>query len=145
MTPAGQAVRIPARSAGKSGELHDGMYFDFHHHFRDGDYVINMVMQEVSADGHPDIRICATSMGAAHDSLEPLIKQEGVIAGISPPAFATRSARPFQRENSKAVRLFARTAVVSPAIEEERHPSGRGVHRRADGMDEYGNARAVGG
>lgn len=43
--------------------------------------MINMVMQEVARMGIRDITICATSMGAAHDALEPLIKQ-GVIAGI---------------------------------------------------------------
>ena len=69
------------REALEKCELHDGMYFGFHHHFRDGDYVINMVMQEVARMGIRDITICATSMGAAHDALEPLIKQ-GVIAGI---------------------------------------------------------------
>ena len=26
---------------------HDGMTLGFHHHFRDGDLVVNMVMQEV--------------------------------------------------------------------------------------------------
>ena len=36
------------REALEKCELHDGMYFGFHHHFRDGDYVINMVMQEVA-------------------------------------------------------------------------------------------------
>lgn len=69
------------REALEKCELHDGMYFGFHHHFRDGDYVINMVMQEVARMGIRDITICATSMGAAHDALEPLIEQ-GVIAGI---------------------------------------------------------------
>ena len=54
------------REALEKCELHDGMYFGFHHHFRDGDYVINMVMQEVARMGIRDITICATSMGAAH-------------------------------------------------------------------------------
>ena len=57
------------REALEKCELRDGMYFGFHHHFRDGDYVINMVMQEVARMGIRDITICATSMGAAHDAL----------------------------------------------------------------------------
>ncbi len=61
--------------------IRDGMVLSFHHHFRDGDYVVNMVMKEVAALGVKDITICASSLGAAHDPVADLI-EEGVVTGI---------------------------------------------------------------
>lgn len=103
------------REALEKCELHDGMYFGFHHHFRDGDYVINMVMQEVARMGIRDITICATSMGAAHDALEPLIKQ-GVIAGIQSSGVRGKIGEAISKGKFKSRRSFARTAVVSARL-----------------------------
>ncbi len=61
--------------------IRDGMTLSFHHHFRDGDYVVNMVMEEVAAMGVKDITICASSLGAAHDPVARMI-EEGVVTGI---------------------------------------------------------------
>lgn len=47
--------------------IRDGMVLSFHHHFRDGDYVVNMVMKEVAALDIKDITIWCQSLGAAHD------------------------------------------------------------------------------
>lgn len=60
---------------------HDGMTLGFHHHFREGDLVVNMVMKEVQAMGFKDITICASSLGKAHDALLPMI-EDGTITGI---------------------------------------------------------------
>lgn len=65
----------------KSG-LKDGMTVSFHHHFREGDYVVSMVMKEIAALGIKDITICASSLGKAQDDIVYLI-EEGVITGIS--------------------------------------------------------------
>ena len=46
--------------------IKDGMTISFHHHFRDGDYVVNMVMKEIHDMGIKDITICASSLGKAH-------------------------------------------------------------------------------
>jgi citrate lyase subunit alpha/citrate CoA-transferase len=59
----------------------DGMTFGFHHHFRDGDLIVMMVMNEVHAMGIKDITICASSLGKAHDALVPMI-EDGTITGI---------------------------------------------------------------
>ncbi len=48
---------------------------------RDGDYIVNMVMEQVAAMGVKDITICASSLGAAHDPVAKLI-EEGVVTGI---------------------------------------------------------------
>ena len=60
---------------------HDGMTLGFHHHFREGDLVVNMVMQEVKNMGIKDVTICASSLGKAHDALVPLI-EDGTITNI---------------------------------------------------------------
>lgn len=60
---------------------HDGMTLGFHHHFRDGDLVVNMVMKEVHDMGFKDITICASSLGKAHDALLPYI-EDGTIVNI---------------------------------------------------------------
>lgn len=62
-------------------ELKDGMTLSFHHHFREGDYVVNMVMEEVHSMGIKDITICASSLGKAHNPLVALI-EDGTITNI---------------------------------------------------------------
>jgi len=60
---------------------HDGMTLGFHHHFREGDLVVNMVMKECHDMGLKDITICASSLGKAHDALLPYI-EDGTITNI---------------------------------------------------------------
>lgn len=60
---------------------HDGMTVSFHHHFREGDLVVNMVMEEIHKMGLKNIRICASSLGKAHDPLVPMI-EDGTITAI---------------------------------------------------------------
>ena len=38
--------------------IKDGMTISFHHHFREGDYVVNMVMEEIHNMGIKDLSIC---------------------------------------------------------------------------------------
>lgn len=60
---------------------HDGMTVSFHHHFREGDLVVNMVMEEIHKMGLKNIRICASSLGKAHNPLVPMI-EDGTITAI---------------------------------------------------------------
>lgn len=62
--------------------LKDGMCVSFHHHFRDGDFIVNMVMDAIAALGIRDITVCASSLGDAHT---PIVKymEDGTITGIS--------------------------------------------------------------
>ena len=131
------------REALEKCELRDGMYFGFHHHFRDGDYVINMVMQEVARMGIRDITICATSMGAAHDALEPLIKQ-GVIAGIQSSGVRGKIGEAISKGKFKKPAIIRSHGGRVRAIEEgDIHLDVAFIG--APTADEYGNARAVGG
>ena len=131
------------REALEKCELHDGMYFGFHHHFRDGDYVINMVMQEAARMGIRDITICATSMGAAHDALEPLIKQ-GVSAGIQSSGVRGKIGEAISKGKFKKPAIIRSHGGRVRAIEEgDIHLDVAFIG--APTADEYGNARAVGG
>lgn len=61
--------------------LKDGMTVSFHHHFRNGDYIINMVMQKLEEMGFHDLVLAASSLSDCH---APLIHQiqSGVIRRI---------------------------------------------------------------
>ena len=57
------------------------MTVSFHHHFRDGDYIVNNVMKEVEALEIRDITIAASSLGSAHDPIAKMI-EDGVVTGL---------------------------------------------------------------
>ncbi|MDO4546724.1 MAG: citrate lyase subunit alpha [Clostridia bacterium] len=61
--------------------MRDGMTISFHHHFRDGDYVVNMVMEKIVEMGFKDITIAASSLGAAHDPVAEYIEM-GIVTGL---------------------------------------------------------------
>ena len=59
-----------------------GMTFSFHHHLRNGDFVVNMVMQAAIEElGLDNITIAATSLGEAHDPVAQYI-EDGKVVGI---------------------------------------------------------------
>jgi len=64
----------------KSG-LKDGMTISFHHHFRNGDYVVNMVTDAIARLGIKNLTLAASSLTDIH---APLIKhiKNGVITRI---------------------------------------------------------------
>lgn len=64
----------------KSG-LKDGMTISFHHHFRNGDYVINMVMDVIAKMGFKNLTLAASSLIDIHKPLIEHIKN-GVIHRI---------------------------------------------------------------
>lgn len=61
--------------------LEDGMTISFHHHFRGGDRVVNLVMEKIAEMGIRDLTIAASSLNSVH---APLIKhiQSGVVRRI---------------------------------------------------------------
>ena len=58
--------------------LKDGMTISFHHHFRSGDYIVNMVMEEISKLGIKHLNICASSLSTVHEPLIEHIKNHVV-------------------------------------------------------------------
>lgn len=61
--------------------LKDGMTISFHHHFRKGDYVVNMVMDTIAKMGFKNLTLAASSLTDCHKPLIEHIKN-GVISHI---------------------------------------------------------------
>ncbi|ATW24979.1 citrate lyase subunit alpha [Candidatus Formimonas warabiya] len=61
--------------------LRDGMTISFHHHFRNGDYVMKMVMDAIARKGIKDLTITPSSLSAVQDCIIPYLEQ-GVITAI---------------------------------------------------------------
>ena len=62
--------------------LKDGMTVSFHHHLRNGDFVLNMVMAEIAELGCKDIFVNASSLFDVHMPLLEHI-ENGVVTGVS--------------------------------------------------------------
>ena len=63
--------------------IKDGMTISFHHHFRDGDFIVNMVMEEIHRMGIRNLTLCATSLGNAHAPIVPYIEDETIVRILS--------------------------------------------------------------
>jgi citrate lyase subunit alpha/citrate CoA-transferase len=61
--------------------LKDGMRISFHHHLRNGDHVINMVMEEIANMGYKDLTVNASSVFDIHAPLVNHIKNN-VVTGL---------------------------------------------------------------
>ncbi|MDD3225132.1 MAG: citrate lyase subunit alpha [Clostridium sp.] len=61
--------------------LKDGMTISFHHHLREGDYVLNMVMEAIDKAGIKNLTIAASSLNKVHAPLIDYIKK-GVVTKI---------------------------------------------------------------
>ena len=123
--------------------LRDGMVLSFHHHFRDGDYIVNMVMAEVAAMGVRDITICASSLGAAHDPVAGYI-EEGIVTGLQSSGVRGKIGEAISFGKLKTPAIIRSHGGRVRAIEEgEVHIDIAFIG--APTADEYGNARGVGG
>lgn len=123
--------------------LKDGMVLSFHHHFRDGDYIVNSVMAEVAAMGIKDITICASSLGDAHDPIAEYIEQ-GIVTEIQSSGVRGKIGKAISNGKLKRPAIIRSHGGRVRAIEEG------DVHIDiafigAPTSDEYGNARALGG
>jgi len=78
----GEDCLVPTlRDAINRIELQDGMTVSFHHHLREGDYVLNMVMKEIAEMGFKDMTIAPSSLFSVHEPLIEHIKN-GVVTRI---------------------------------------------------------------
>ena len=62
--------------------LKDGMTVSFHHHLRNGDYVLNMVLEQIAELGIKDIKVNASSLFDIHTPLLQHIENH-VVTGLS--------------------------------------------------------------
>ncbi len=73
---------VTLEQAIKQSGLKDGMTISFHHHFRGGDKVVNMVVDKLAQMGYKNLRLAASSLQDVHEPLIEHIKN-GVITSIS--------------------------------------------------------------
>ena len=62
--------------------LTDGMTVSFHHHLRNGDFVLNMVLEQIAQQGIRDLTVNASSLFDVHMPLLGHI-QSGVVTGLA--------------------------------------------------------------
>jgi len=77
----GQMKICSIREAIERSGLKDGMTISFHHHLRDGDYVVNMVTDEIARMGIKGLTIAPSALFPCHKPLIEHIKK-GVITKI---------------------------------------------------------------
>ena len=70
------------REAVEKTGLKDGMTVSFHHHLRNGDFVLNMVMEEIANLGIKDLTVNASSLFDVHKPLLTHIKNK-VVTGVA--------------------------------------------------------------
>lgn len=124
-------------------EIKDGMTLGFHHHFREGDYIVNMVMEEVHKMGIKDITICASSLGKAHDPIVPYI-EDGTITNIQSSGVRGKIGEAISTGKLKGLAIMRSHGGRVRAIETG--------ETRIDiafigtpTCDDYGNCRGIGG
>jgi len=88
-TPLGLSLREKSRNkivssleeAIRLTKLKNGQTISFHHHFRDGDFIVNMVIDKLAEMGFKDLVLASSSLSDCH---APLIKhiKSGVIRRI---------------------------------------------------------------
>ncbi|MEM2715588.1 MAG: citrate lyase subunit alpha, partial [Candidatus Thermoplasmatota archaeon] len=69
------------KEAIKKVGLEDGMTISFHHHLRNGDAIVNLVVDEIAKMGIKDIKLAPTALFPVHEKLIEHIKN-GVITSI---------------------------------------------------------------
>ncbi|WP_102410859.1 citrate lyase subunit alpha [Beduinella massiliensis] len=123
--------------------LCDGMTISFHHHFRDGDYIVNLVMEEIVKLGIRDITIAASSMGTAHDPVADYIEQ-GIVTGLQTSGIRGRMGEVVSHGKLKTPAILRSHGARVRAIESgEVHIDVAFIG--APTADCYGNARGKGG
>lgn len=69
------------REALEKTGLRDGMTISFHHHMRNGDFVLNMVLEQAAEMGIKDLTVNASSIFDIHEPIIEHIKN-GVVTGL---------------------------------------------------------------
>ncbi len=81
MEPEGRSKVVSLEEAIRKVGLEDGMTVSFHHHLRNGDFVVNMVMKTIEKMGFKNIRLFPTALFPVHEPLVSMLKN-GVIRRI---------------------------------------------------------------
>lgn len=131
------------REALEKANIKDGCTLSFHHHFREGDYVVNLVMEEVHRMGIKNVTICASSLGKAHDPIVPMI-EDGTITRIESSGVRGGIGEAISTGKLKGLAIMRSHGGRVRAIESgETHVDIAFIG--APSADEYGNLSAMGG
>jgi len=76
--------------------LKDGMTVSFHHHLRNGDFVLNMVMEEIAAAGIRNLTVNASSLFDVHAPLLSHIEKQ-VVTNVAADYVAAGLGKAFSR------------------------------------------------
>lgn len=118
--------------------LKDGMTISFHHHFRNGDFVVNMVVDEIARMGIKNLTLAASSLTDCHWPLIEHIKN-GVITHIETSGLRGKLAEEISRGLMDFPIIFRSHGGRAAAIEtEELHIDV--AFLGAPSCDPYGNA-----
>ncbi|MDR3139136.1 MAG: citrate lyase subunit alpha [Treponema sp.] len=121
----------------KSG-LKDGQTISFHHHFRGGDYIVNMVVDKLAAMGFKDLVLAASSLTDCHFPLIEHIKK-GVIRRIETSGLRGKLADAISKGLMDIPVVFRSHGGRAYAIEEGRLPIDV-AFLGAPSCDPFGNA-----
>ena len=131
------------REAVKLCGIKDGMTLSFHHHFRDGDYVANMVMKEIADLGIKNITLAPSSIGDAHEPISKMI-EEGIVTGLQVSGIRGKMGEAVSNGKLKTPCIIRSHGGRVRAIEQgEVHIDVAFIG--APTSDEYGNAKGTGG
>ncbi len=98
--------------------LQDGMTVSFHHHLRNGDYVMKRVLDTIHELGIKDLTVSASSISKIHDSLLEYL-QDGTITRIYTAGLRSQLAHEVQHHfNLKAPIVFMTHGGRARAIED---------------------------
>lgn len=139
-------------------ELKDGMTISFHHHMRNGDFVLNMVMEAIAEMGIKDLTVNASSVFDVHEPLIGHIKN-GIVTGLEcnymgakvgkaicegimekPVIFRTHGGRPSDMEKGSSVIDVA--FIAAPTADDMGNCTGK-VGKSACGSIGYAFADAM--
>ena len=123
--------------------IRDGMTVSFHHHFREGDYVANMVMKAIHDMGIKDITICASSLGKAQDPLVEYI-EDGTITNIQSSGVRGKIGEAISRGKLKGLAIMRSHGGRVRALDTGETQIDI-AFIGAPTCDEYGNCRGIGG
>ncbi len=123
--------------------LKDGMTISFHHHFRNGDYILNQVVEAIAKKGIKGLTLAPSSLNDINEAVIPYIEQ-GVITAIE-----TSGAR------GKLGKLMTSGKLAKPAIIRSHGGRARAIEAGdlkidvafigAPCCDSYGNINGING
>lgn len=126
----------------KSG-LKDGMTISFHHHFREGDYILNLVVDAIAKLGIKNLTLASSSLANVHKPLIEHIKN-GVITKITTSGLRGELAEEISKgilEEPVIIRSHGGRARAIEAGDIKIDVAFLGV----PACDEYGNANGIKG